>query len=109
MTREEVIAYWKQRSEVLHNWLKENEYEGFLVEYVEAIDMAIEALSLSGDIISRADAIEAMGEEPLVWQDTYEEWEAHEMWEQHINALKALPSAKIVMVGKENNNGKERI
>lgn len=45
MTREEAIAYWKQRSEVLHNWLKENEYEGFLVEYVEAIDMAIEALS----------------------------------------------------------------
>ena len=44
MTREEVIAYWKQRSEHIHNWLEENEDGDFIGEYVEAIDMAIEAL-----------------------------------------------------------------
>ena len=45
MTREEAIAYWKQRSEHIHNWLEENEDVDFIGEYVEAIDMAIEALS----------------------------------------------------------------
>ena len=44
MTREEAIAYWKQRSEHIHNWLEENEDVDFIGEYVEAIDMAIEAL-----------------------------------------------------------------
>lgn len=45
MTREEAIAYWKQRSEHIHNWLEENEDVDFIGEYVEAIDTAIEALS----------------------------------------------------------------
>ena len=44
MTKEEAIAYWKQRSEHIHNWLEENEDANFVAEYVEAIDMAIEAL-----------------------------------------------------------------
>ncbi len=45
MTREEATAYWKQRSEYIHNWLEENEDVDFIGEYVEAIDTAIEALS----------------------------------------------------------------
>ncbi len=44
MTREEATAYWKQRSKHIHNWLEENEDVDFIGEYVEAIDMAIEAL-----------------------------------------------------------------
>ena len=44
MTKEEATAYWKQRSEHIHNWLEENEDADFIGEYVEAIDMAIEAL-----------------------------------------------------------------
>lgn len=44
MTKEEAIAYWKQRSEHIHNWLEENEDVDCIGEYVEAIDMAIEAL-----------------------------------------------------------------
>ena len=44
MTREEATDYWKQRSEHIHNWLEENEDVDFIGEYVEAIDMAIEAL-----------------------------------------------------------------
>ena len=44
MKREEAIAYWKQRSEHIHNWLEENEDVDFIGEYVEAIDMEIEAL-----------------------------------------------------------------
>lgn len=52
MTREEATAYWKQRSEHIHNWLEENEDADFVGEYVEAIDMAIE--SLSADTVSRS-------------------------------------------------------
>ena len=49
MTREEATAYWKQRSEHIHNWLEENEDVDFIGEYVEAIDMAIEALQICID------------------------------------------------------------
>lgn len=60
----------------------------------EALNMAIDALSeQSGDLISRADAIAAMGEEPEIWTDTDEEWAYHNAWVEHISALKALPSA----------------
>lgn len=45
MTREEATVYWKQRSKHIHNWLEENEDVDFIGEYVEAIDMAIEALT----------------------------------------------------------------
>lgn len=51
MTREEAIAYWKQRSEHIHNWLEENEDVDFIGEYVEAIDVAIEALNREQQII----------------------------------------------------------
>jgi len=47
MKRKEAIAYWKLRSELIHDWIEENEYVGFLCEYVEAIDMAIEALQFA--------------------------------------------------------------
>lgn len=73
----------------------------------EAIDTAIEALSSSEiptestntptntptDLISRADAIEALGEEPEVWTDTEEEWAYRNAWVEHISAIKSLPSA----------------
>ena len=49
MTREEATAYWKQRSEHIHNWLEENEDVDLIGEYVEAIDMAIEALQICID------------------------------------------------------------
>jgi len=51
MTREEAIAYWEQRSEHIHKWLEENEDVEFIGEYVDAIDMAIEALQ--ADTVSR--------------------------------------------------------
>jgi len=60
MTREEATAYWKQRSEHIHKWLEENEDVDCIGEYVEAIDMAIEALS--ADTVSREfyeDAVKA--------------------------------------------------
>lgn len=74
----------------------------------EAIDTAIEALSSSEiptestntptntptDLISRADAIEALGEEPEVWTDTEEEWAYRNAWVEHISAIKSLPSAE---------------
>lgn len=45
------------------------------------------------DLIRRQDAIEAMGEEPEIWNDTEEEWAYHNAWVEHISAIKALPSA----------------
>lgn len=44
------------------------------------------------DCISRQAAIEAMGEQPLNWTDTPEEIAEEKMWEDHIKALKELPS-----------------
>ena len=55
----------------------------------------------SGDLISRADAIEAMGEEPPVWLDTAEEWAEHDAWVLHVSALKALPSAELPNLKQE--------
>ena len=43
MTREDVIAYFSERSKHLHEWLEDNENDEIL-KYSEAIDMAIEAL-----------------------------------------------------------------
>ena len=74
-----------------------------LWHYAEAIDMAIKALStnLSDDLISRADAIEALGEEPEIWTDTDEEWAYHNAWVEHISALKALPSIEVKLAQAE--------
>lgn len=45
------------------------------------------------DLISRQDAIYALGEEPEIWNDTEEEWAYRNAWVEHIAAIKALPSA----------------
>ena len=77
MTREEAISEWAFRSNHIKKWLDEHGEEPSIRHYVELIDMAIEALSeLSkvdfrtdksanigtevNDLISRADAIEAV-------------------------------------------------
>ena len=90
MTREEAIK-------LLNKW-----YGLFPSEAYEALDMAIEALSNAGqhvqhvgsvDLISRQDAIDALGEEPDIWNDTEEEWAYRNAWVEHISAIKSLPSA----------------
>lgn len=50
------------------------------------------------DLISRADAIDALGEEPDIWNDTEEEWAYRNAWVEHISAIKSLPSAEAVEV-----------
>ena len=59
-----------------------------------ALKMAIKALEQQSceDCISRQTAIEAMGEQPLNWTDTPEEIAEEQMWQDHIKALKELPS-----------------
>lgn len=47
----------------------------------------------SDDTISRQDAINALGEEPEIWNDTEEEWAYRNAWVEHISAIKSLPSA----------------
>ena len=46
------------------------------------------------DLISRQDAIDALGEEPDIWNDTEEEWAYRNAWVEHISAIKSLPSAE---------------
>ena len=48
------------------------------------------------DLISRQDAIDALGEEPDIWNDTEEEWAYRNAWVEHISAIKSLPSADAV-------------
>lgn len=53
------------------------------------------------DLISRQVAIDALGEEPEIWNDTEEEWAYRNAWVEHISAIKSLPSADRPTVDKE--------
>ena len=46
------------------------------------------------DLISRQDAIDALGEKPLAWTEGEYELGLQQQWEADVNALKALPSAQ---------------
>ena len=46
-----------------------------------------------GDLISRAEAIEALGEEPLVWCDEEYEIAERSQWRADIEAIESVPSA----------------
>ena len=62
----------------------------------EALDMAIEALQAKtdGDLISRQDAIDALGEEPPVWYDGDDEIAERNQWRRDKAAIESLPSAE---------------
>ena len=47
-----------------------------------------------GDLISRQAAIEALGEEPEVWNDTDEEIATRNQWQADVTAIEAVPSAE---------------
>lgn len=81
MTREEAIEH-------LSEWMDEKMWRCFGTIDREAIGMAIEALSRSGDLISRADAIE-MAVDVETPQGTYER-------AIYVDDLMALPSAEAV-------------
>lgn len=50
---------------------------------------------MNNDVIYRQSAIEALGEEPLVWyEDDAGEVAAHNQWSRDVAAIKALPPAK---------------
>ena len=72
------------------------------IGYNDGIDYAISKLSVmpsaeapkpTGELISRADAIDALGEEPEIWNDSEEEWAYRNAWVEHISAIKSLTSA----------------
>lgn len=46
------------------------------------------------DCISRAEAIEALGEEPPVWYDETDEIAERNQWRRDVAAIEALPSVK---------------
>lgn len=46
------------------------------------------------DVISRREALEALGEEPLVWTDSEGEIAERNQWRRDVAAIKALPSAQ---------------
>lgn len=106
MTREEAIKILKSKLDgsVDTSW-----------EWTESVRMAIEALEmqdlcaemlesakdtnvLTKDLISRADAIDALGDEPDVWNDTDAEWAERDAWVMHKVAIESLPSVDAVEV-----------
>lgn len=46
------------------------------------------------DLISRQAAIDALGEEPLVWHEGEDEIAERNQWRRDVNAIKELPSAE---------------
>ena len=56
------------------------------------------------DLISRADVLDAFPEEPKV-DDVNEEWAAHEMWRDCVEAVKIAPSADLTEKVKPRSNG----
>lgn len=56
-------------------------------------DTEIKSCSKDSDLISRADAIEALGEEPPVWCDEDYEIAERDQWRTDIEAIKSVPSA----------------
>lgn len=46
------------------------------------------------DTISRQAAIESLGEEPMVWNDEYDEIAEREQWRRDVAAIEAVPSAE---------------
>lgn len=56
-------------------------------------DTEIKSCSKDSDLISRADAIEALGEEPPVWCDEEYEIAERDQWRADIEAIKFAPSA----------------
>ena len=56
-------------------------------------------LTEATDLISRAEAIEAMGEEPPIVYDLETEWKEHDVWVRNVRALSELPSSDAVRKG----------
>ena len=50
---------------------------------------------MTGDTISRAAALTALGEEPPVWYDGEDEIAERDQWRRDVAAIKALPSAQL--------------
>lgn len=80
------------------------EAENCSCSYIQRI---LDIPSADAEWIKREDALQARPEYLNPICEFNKGWNTalHECWEN----IKALPSAKIVMVGKENNNGKEKI
>ena len=81
MTNEEALKILKYRS----GW-------NLSIRDVTALNMAIEALELCEDTISRQDALEALEqEEPLVWCDGADEIAAYNQWSSDVDTIKNIP------------------
>ena len=52
------------------------------------------------DLISRKVAIEALGEEPLRWNNTIAEGQEWNDWKYHVNAIKSVPTVPAVPLDK---------
>lgn len=46
------------------------------------------------DLISRQAALDALGEEPLVWHEGEDEIAERNQWRRDVNAIKAVPSVQ---------------
>ena len=53
------------------------------------------------DLISRQEAIDALGEEPIIWRNTLEEITARTQWRQDREAILSVPSTQLVIRCKD--------
>lgn len=49
---------------------------------------------MDNSLIKRQDALDALGEEPLVWYDSEDEIAERNQWRSAVKAIKAVPSAQ---------------
>lgn len=52
------------------------------------------------DLIKREDAIKALGERPLNWCGTPEEYQAENDWDMYKSAIETIPSAEYELCDK---------
>ena len=70
-------------------------------------DTEIKSCSKDSDLISRADALEALGEEPPVWCDEEYEIAERNQWRADVEAIKSVPSAEAVPQSEQYKKGFE--
>lgn len=71
-----------------------------LLQFLSQFQFATETNVATTDVISRQAAIDALGEEPLVWDDGEYELAERNQWRRDVAAIKGLPSAQTELENK---------
>ena len=107
----EIVDWYHQNSnkDMVHG-ANDNEHQAWYK--ADDVYKALEAVPSAnrpkdGDLISRTETIEALGEEPLVWCDEEYEIAERNQWREDIEAIKSVPSAEAVPQSEQYKKGFE--